>query len=145
MKRLPTLIALVAIVAALAGCATLPSGDSKNNEDKGCGDCAAEVDALKTTVEQMPDVNKVGQFAYNSDTNAGSGPGLRTDIDLAKGDSEATADAVIKAAWESRITPLEQVVVVTTQGGGGAERYAATFYGNDLERYEKEWGPRPVK
>lgn len=129
MKRLPTLIALVAMIAALAGCAALPSGDSKNHEDQGCGDCAAEV----------------GQFAYDSDTDAGSGPGLRTDIDLAKGDPEATADAVIKAAWESRITPLEQVVVVTTQGGGGAERYAATFYGNDLERYEEEWGPRPVK
>ena len=74
MKRLPTLIALLAIIAALAGCAALPSGDSKNNEDQGCGDCAAEVDALKTKVEQMQGVNKVGQFAYNSDTNAGSGP-----------------------------------------------------------------------
>ncbi|ROR90973.1 hypothetical protein [Nocardioides aurantiacus] len=144
MKRTAWALAVPTALFALSGC-TLPGAASDpKNEPPSCGQCQSQVANLKAQVEEMPAVSKVGQFRYNSDTNAGGGPSLNIDLAVAGGDAEATADKVFEAAWKSRVTPLE-TVVVNTGGPGSVETSDARFYGKFLDEYETRWGPRPVK
>ncbi len=144
MKRANLSLALATVLLALSGCSSLASGGGDSDEPEGCGRCEAQVSDLKKKVEQLPQVQKVDRFAYNSDTNAGSGPGISADVLVKNGNTDQVSNAIIKAAWESRITPLEEVTVNTSLDDN-VQSYNASFFANNRDEYEAKWGPRPVE
>jgi len=137
-----TALALVLLVAS--GCSTLDNG-GQASQGKGCGSCAREVEQLRTRITAIPEVRSVHRLDYTPGKSSRLFPTLSLDLYVEEGSVDAVRVAVMKAAWLSHVTPLDEVLLDMKLPTGRlvSQQYTLATEA-DRKPYADAWGPRPT-
>lgn len=139
-----------AIVLALTACSPGDAGgrdDPGATEKAGCGDCTTETAALKKKIAQIKGVTKLSYLEYVPGKSIRLNPTLTMDAYIATGSLDKVRPAIVKAAWDSRITPLTEITLNFQSADNGFTELRSRFIEGtkEYEAYRDAWGPRPVK
>lgn len=154
MLRVTTLVALLSAVLFVSACTSSDGGGDRADDPAapesssaaGCGDCEAELAAVRTQVEDLADVKKIQTLEkYGATPTNGETVNLEI-YSVGVGDT-GLADEVARIVWQSDLAPVE-VVTIAIQDSAGDLVPSLPYDFRDSSRqhaaYEKQWGPRPV-
>ena len=145
-RRLLGVLASTALAVAASGCTADSGTGAEAPSPRGCGECAAELDDLTSTLEALDDVESVEMATFDADTDDRGQLYVQLTVaapDLASADTAAIADELTRAAWDSDLQPLDRSEIVFTLGSGYYESAIGDF-GRERTTYEERWGPRPA-
>lgn len=143
-------VSAAAVVLALAACAPGGSGgqdDPKKREQAGCGKCTAETKALGEQISKIKGVTDLARIQYSPRVSIRLNPTLSLDAYIAPGSLDRVRPAIVKAAWDSRITPLTEITLNFKTPDNKLTELNFRFLEGTKEyaAYREAWGPRPVK
>ncbi|HSE72663.1 MAG TPA: hypothetical protein VLA97_17980 [Nocardioidaceae bacterium] len=141
MLRCAALTLLAAL--ALSGCTVLGPGEPAADNDSGCGDCAAETEALRAELDQLPGLSELEMVEYGSEDTLERSPTLTVQARVTDAEAGTVHEGIVEAAWRSDLDPLDVVIVVTQDAAGEIVNEQYVFR-TDAERYTRKYGPRPV-
>ncbi|MCW2737657.1 hypothetical protein [Nocardioides sp.] len=156
MLRVTTLVALLSAVLFVSACtasdgggagADEPTGQDTSSTAPGCGDCEAELAAVRSQVEQLADVERIRTLEkYGSSPTNGDTVNLEL-FSAGVGDT-GLADEVAAIVWRSDLAPVD-VVTIAIEDSAGDLVPTLPYDFRDGSRqhatYVQQWGPRPVE
>lgn len=156
MLRVTTLVTLLSAVLFVSACSSSdgggarvddPAGRDSTSAAPGCGDCEAELAAVRSRVEQLADVKRIrtlekyGSSPTNGDT-------VNLEIHSTGVGDTGLADEVAEIVWRSDLAPVD-VVTIAIQDSAGDLVPSLPYDFRDSSRqhatYAGRWGPRPVE
>lgn len=145
MVRLGLSLALLAVLVSATACALPGGGDAQPARPTGCGSCESETADVRARIAQVPQVRDLTRIDYTPGKSTRLNPTLTVDLDVAAESIDPVRVAVVKAAWLSRIAPLDHVIVNLVPPDGQLVTQEYSFLREDETKvYRREWGPRPV-
>ena len=137
MRRHLMTTVLVVLGVASSACSAYPAG---------CGPCKPETQALRQQIAHLPDVKRLTYLQFAPRRNIERAPVVNLEADVAAGSLDRVRPAVVRAAWDSRITPLDYVNLTLHFPTGRVVGLRFTFAEGTGERraFEHAWGKRKV-
>lgn len=146
MLRLSAVAVTASMLFAASACSTPEPGKATETPAKGCDPCTSQVEAVRKQLADLPQVNEVSRVEYAPRKNITRAPTLSIDLHIKGGSVDTVRVAALKAAWLSRITPLDDVVIYMKTPDGKLTTQDGRFYDQaETKVYRREWGPRPVQ
>lgn len=134
------LIAIGLLAGLLVGCMS-SQGSTEPAESSGCGKCSSEVKSLGEEIARIPGVSDLRQIRYTEKV-ALTTPATLTVV-VSGVDEPGLRDAVAKAAWVSKVVPLEKLAVGVLDPGAKYVEYYDFAFKRDVDTYSEKWGDRP--
>lgn len=123
-----------------------PAGKDTASAAPGCGDCAGELDAVRSQVEELADVKRIRTLEkYDASPTNGATVGFEI---YSKGVGDTgLADEVARIVWQSDLAPVDVVTITIEDSAGELVPLLPYDFRDDSRQhatYEEQWGPRPV-
>jgi hypothetical protein len=107
--------------------------------------CIAETRELAEKIAELPGVAKVNELRYVPDQIT-DGPHIGGELRIPAGQSVAKCDAledyVARLLWESRVAPVNGMLVNCRVGGSDRAENLSVSWTLDPLTYRDKWGPR---
>ena len=152
MLRVTTLVAVLAAVLLLTSC-TSPDTDGSRADPVDpsagarCGECVEELADARAEIVALPDVEELLTLE-TYDASPTNGAGVQVEVRSASTGDPQVNDEVARIVWQSRLAPVDEVIVTVEDASGelvrGGSPFDFTDAGGQRAAYEERWGPRPV-
>jgi hypothetical protein len=127
--------------------ATDPAGTDTSSAAAGCGECQAELAAVRAQVEDLADVKRVRTLTKYGDSPTN---GATVDLEIySRGEGDTgLADEVARIVWQSDLAPVDVVTIAIQDAAGDlvpSLPYDFRKESRDHASYVEQWGARPVE